>query len=166
MEHEKKTKRRTYLWILLAALAFFPAALMLQPSMASYSTALQMNEGNLAVESIHPVAPNRLERFGTDPLGRHVATLLSNSSPQAMSIAVLAAFLRAVLGAVCTRLHFRPHARLVLGRYGSDFVPLCFFAALFSHGYGRRSPAAACDPLGLYFFRHSMKTSASEKSAC
>lgn len=154
MEHEKKTKRRTYLWILLAALAFFPLLWMLQPSMASpYSTALQMNEGNLAVESIHPVAPNRLERFGTDPLGRHVATLLSNSLPQAMGIAVLAAFLRAVLGAVCTRLHFWP--RMPVWFWAVMEVILYRFVFLLP--YFRTGTAAdhrllLVILLGLYFF--------------
>lgn len=109
MDQDNKTRRRVYLWILFAVIVFFPLYWMLQPSVTSpYSTAMQVTEREPAIESLHPLAPNRLERFGTDPLGRHITTLIARSLPQAMAMAAVAGLMRAVLGALFTKLRLRP----------------------------------------------------------
>lgn len=154
MEHEQKTKRRVYLWILFAALLFFPLIWMLQPSVASpYSTALQVTDSQPVVDPIHPLAPNRIERFGTDPLGRPVTTLLAKSLPPAMGMALAAAALRALLGTIAGRFRFRPKlpawvwmlAEIVL--YGFLFSLPFFIAGIPSDHYLLLTVL-----LGLYFF--------------
>lgn len=99
MEQDKKLKQRTYFWIFMLVLLAFPLFWMWQASnLSPYATAMYLDmDQQLAIDTLHPIGPNRLERFGTDPLGRNITTLLAVGMKTTLVMALIAALLRTIL---------------------------------------------------------------------
>lgn len=105
MEKDKKLKNRTYFWIFLCALLLFPILWMWQASAVSpYATGLYVDmDQKVVVDAVHPIGPNRIERFGTDPLGRNITTLAGIGIKTTLLMALIAAIIRTTLTLLATR---------------------------------------------------------------
>ncbi len=98
--NENRTKTTVYIWLIMLVLVAFPLYwTMASQNFSPYATATVVEtDGAMMIPDVHPAAPNRLERFGTDGVGRSVATLLSHSAPITLALAATAALLRAGIG--------------------------------------------------------------------
>lgn len=136
-QNNPKLKTITYIWILMTVLVAFPIVWSFAARNASvYAVDMQVVEGALAVNPAHPLAPNRLERFGTDALGRSVATLIAHGMPQALGIGAIAAAIRASAGLLLRRKKIRINPGILIA------IELIFFRFLLQLPYftGDSSP--------------------------
>lgn len=91
-----RTRRRVYAWLLIGILFVAPLFWAWQSASASpYATALAYREtGEASVPDVHPAVPSRLERFGTDGLGRDVTVLTAHALLPTLALCATAAAMR------------------------------------------------------------------------
>lgn len=104
----ENTKKRVVQWILYLVLIFFPVVWLIQPmaDVPLSSTAIQVENGTMHVDSRWLSPPGALERYGTDPLGRNVIPFVKESIGQVIRIVLGAALIRTLLGRLFSKVKF------------------------------------------------------------